>query len=521
MSSNSHVGTSPYTRANVRQGILHYLLGRGMVGIAGFVSVILLVRYMDVTGYAAYTTLVGLIMMVNVLGSLGLQRAATRYVPEGRLKRSAALLARFIWITSLARLVTALLLTAVVAALWPYLEDGVFGKVSIGAFTWAIACYLMATTLFQHLSTVMQTLVLQKILTRVMAIQWSGRLAWILILVVIHSKITLDQALWIMAVPEMAGALILAWSLHRYLATLSRHQAETSSNYTAAPWPAWPEVRQMALHNYGYNLLAMVPQGYFMRLLAAVFLPAPFVAAYGFFLTLGERIRGYLPLQLMYGMAEPVLIAGYVKDNDFDKLCLRAQFLFKANLVILVLLLAWLAGVAPEITSLLTGGKFPEYSWLLLLVIAQMTVGSHAMTSQLILNAVGQSHILLKSGTASLLVMGVALALVAGSGRWEYVVFCPLIYSVANNSFIMWALRGHSYDYAFPWIDMAKITVSGLAAYAAVLTVIDLVHSPLERIIIAGAIGLIVYLIALALLGAVGAEDRQIMRGMFQRRVRT
>jgi pyruvyl transferase EpsO len=487
-----------------------------MSGIAGFVSVILLVRYMDVAAYAAYTTLVGLIMMASVLSSLGLQRAATRYVPEGRLNQSAALLARFLWLTSLARLVAAALLTVVIGLLWQFLDDSVFSKVPMGAFTWAIACYLMATTLFQYLSTVMQALVLQKMLTRILAIQWGGRLVLILVLVVIHSEVTLDQALWIMAVPEMAGVAILAWALHRYLAALSQHQNETSASMTA-PWPVWPEVRQMALHNYGYGLLAVPPQGYFMRMLAAVFLPVPFVAAYGFFLSLVDRIRGYLPLRLMYGMAEPVLIAGYVKDNDFEKLCLRAQFLFKANLIFLALLLAWLAVVAPEITSLLTGGKFAEYAWLILVIVAQMAVGSHAVTSQLILNAVGQSHILLKSGIFSLLAMGAALALVASSGHWQYTVFCPLIYSTANNAFIVWSLRGHRYAYRFPWADISKIAASGIVAYVAILVVIDIANSSLERIVIAGSMGLIVYLIALGLFGAVGAEDRQIMRSMLQR----
>ena len=43
---------SPYSKENVRQGIWHYLLGRGFAGIGGFATVILLVRYMDVQSYA-------------------------------------------------------------------------------------------------------------------------------------------------------------------------------------------------------------------------------------------------------------------------------------------------------------------------------------------------------------------------------------------------------------------------------------------------------------------------------------
>jgi pyruvyl transferase EpsO len=298
MSSNSHPGASPYTRANVRQGILHYLLGRGMSGISGFVSIILLVRYMEVSVFAAYTTLIGLIMMVGILSSLGLERAATRYVPEGRLKHSAALLARFVWVTSAARLAIAALLTGMLGILWPFLGVSVFDRVPIGDFSWAIACYLIASTLFQYLSVVMQALVQQKVLTRILVIQWGGRLLLILALVASYSRITLDQALWIMALPEMVGVVVLALAVRRYLMKLHHHQHE-SPNITGATWPVWRDVRQMALHNHGYNLLTAPPQGYFMRMLAAAFLPVPFVAAYGFFLSLVERARPYLPMKLM------------------------------------------------------------------------------------------------------------------------------------------------------------------------------------------------------------------------------
>jgi O-antigen/teichoic acid export membrane protein len=218
----------------------------------------------------------------------------------------------------------------------------------------------------------------------------------------------------------------------------------------------------------------------------------------------------------MYGMAEPVLIAGYVKDNDFDRLCLRTQFLFKANLLILIPILVWLATVGPEITSLMTGGKYAEYAWLLLLVVAQIVVGSQAVTAQLILNAVGQSHILLKSGMVSLLTMAAVLAWVASSGHWIYMVFTPLAYSIANNTFIAWALRRHGYAYRLPWMDMAKIAASGIAAYLVVVPTIAMIHSPLGEVIVAGGIGLVVFLLALYMLAAVGIEDRQIIRSMLR-----
>lgn len=516
MSDTGRERSSPYTRENVRKGIAPYLLGRGMSAVAGVASIILLARFMDVSSYAAYATVTGLTFMAGTLSSLGIERAIARYVPEGRLYHAPDALAKLIWGTSLVRFAIASLLAFLCFVFWQYIDTHFFAKIPLGQFSWAVACYVLANTVFQHMSAVMQALVLQKTLTRILVVQWGGRLGLILVLIASNSSISLQQSLWIMAGPELIGAVILIWAVHHHLSTLNRDDHASNAASTTV-WPPWREVREMALRNYGYNLLTAPPQGYFMRLFAAAVLPVPFVAAYGFFLSLGERVRPYLPLQLMYGLAEPVLIAGYVKDNDFEKLCLRTQFLFKANLILLVPLLVWLAVVSADFTSLLTGGKFTEYAWLLVLIIGQLMVGSHAVTSQLVLNAVGQSHILLKSGVFSLLVMGMAVALAVSSGHWVYVVFSPLIYSTANNGYIVLALRRHRYAYELPWVDILKIAASGCVAGLAVLPIVDGVHSPLERVILAGGVGLIVYLLALMLLRAIGAGDRQIMQSMLRR----
>ena len=77
--------TNPYTLESAQLGALHYLMGRGAAGVAGFLTVILLVRFMDVQNYATYTALSGLVALCGVLASLGIERVISRYVPEGRL----------------------------------------------------------------------------------------------------------------------------------------------------------------------------------------------------------------------------------------------------------------------------------------------------------------------------------------------------------------------------------------------------------------------------------------------------
>src|SRR5689334_2695258 len=143
---------SPYSKENVRKGILHYLLGRGMAGAAGFATVILLVRYMDVQDYAGYTALTGLIVLSGIIAGLGLDRAISRYIPEGRMHHAATDLGRFIWSMSLVRLAVALGTCLLIAVFWDRIVL-VFDDVNLPRLPPSLVCFIVAETLFQHFSS--------------------------------------------------------------------------------------------------------------------------------------------------------------------------------------------------------------------------------------------------------------------------------------------------------------------------------------------------------------------------------
>jgi O-antigen/teichoic acid export membrane protein len=506
---------SPYSRDNVRKGVLHYLLGRGMSGVASFVSVILLVRYMDVESYAGYTALLGLTMMATILSGLGLGRALARYIPEGRMHHSARALRYFVWITSLLRFLAAAAFTAGIFALWP-LVIGIFDGVRLKSFPLPLAFFLIATGLFQHFSSVLQSLMLQKTLTRTLIIQWGGRLGIILAFITSHSAITLEQSLWVMAVPEMVGVFVFMMIIHVHLRSLIRQQVPTTQGNPSL-WPCWREVVLMAMHNYGYNLLAAPPQGYFMRMLAAALLPAPFVAAYGFFLSLVERARLYLPLQLLYNIAEPALIASYVKDKDLKKLFVRTQLLYKFNLFVLAPVLTWLFVEAPDVIHVLTEGKYSDHSWLIFLIIAQVVMDSHANSAQLILNAVTQSQILVRSGLIACLCMYGYLSSIFAHGQLIYLVFAPLIHAVVNNTAVLFQLNYRGYRYHPPWLYLAKTTAAAAIAYVGTAVIAGLIDSRMGRLLGSGSTTLGLFLLGFGLFAAIRQQEWQVLRGLMKK----
>ena len=125
--------SSPYSKESVRLGILHYLLGRGMAGLAGFATIILLVRYMDVQSYAGFTALTGLIAMSGIFAGLGLERAISRYVPEAKLERSAPELGRGSWQISAIKLIASILVCALFYSIWSHILS-IFSDVRLQQF---------------------------------------------------------------------------------------------------------------------------------------------------------------------------------------------------------------------------------------------------------------------------------------------------------------------------------------------------------------------------------------------------
>lgn len=511
---------SPYSKENVRQGILHYLLGRGLAGLAGFATVILLVRYMDVQSYAGFTALTGLIAMSGVFAGLGLERAISRYVPEARLERSATELGSFIWRISLIRLSAAFAVCLIFYALWDSILR-IFSDVHLIQFPISLVYFVVAETLFQHFSSVLQALVKQKALTRILIVQWGGRLIMIAWVMFYQASISLEDSLWIMAVPEMIGVLVFVMLLLDELNELKKEETAVNPAKSVEPWPNWNEIYKMAGHNYGFTLLAAPPQGYFMKMLAAAFLPTQMVAAYGFFISIAERARQYIPLHLLYNLIEPVMIGSYLQNRDFSTLNKRCQLLYKSNLVLLIPLLAWVAAAGAFIIATLTGGKYQEYLWLLMVVMLQLTIGSHVVVLQLILNSVGSSVLLVRAGVVALLGMA-AFLVITMFINVQLLVIAPLVFSLICNTYIIRTLKHQDYPYKILWSQFLGALASGLVAYLVTSALIIpqslIKYHSLSVAILTGLMIFMIYMVGLYFFKAIRIEEFHLVKSIVRRK---
>lgn len=509
--------SNPYQEDQLRRGALHYLLGRGAAGLAGLVTVVLLVRCMDLRNYAVYTALSGVVSVCGVLAGMGMERILARYTPEGRLYHSAADLARFIWTCSALRLAAVSLMALLMYLGWPLLDRWLAPGES-KAFTVALALFIIGETMFQHFTSVLQSLAQQSLLTRLLVIQWGGRLLLLGVAMALQGRLDWTGAFWVFALPEITGVLAFAWCTHRLLRALALEPHAIADG----PWPQWGKIADVGMHNFGYTLLAAPPQGYFMKVVTAAYLPLEIVAAYGFFVSVAEKARQYIPLHFFYGMLEPVLVAAYLKDRNFGTLSRHCALLYKSNLLMMVPAIVCVAVAGDALVDVAAGGKFHGLSWILLLLLVQLTSGSHVLLLQLILNSVERSKLLLQGSLVALPVMLMAMAVAAYTVPLA-LPFTPILFSLTMNFFIVRQLARHGFPYhILSWPMLAGILCCGGVAYAVtkgLMLASPFALGALATVLVSGAAVGLIYVSSIWISRTVDADEVQLIKSLFSNKL--
>lgn len=504
---------SPYGRAHVRGVLTYYFGARLLSGFAGVVCVILLARHLSVRDYAYFATMAGLAATIGLLSSIGLEKAVTCALPQGRMTQHVKVLAAFIWRVLALRAVVLVAATAAVAYGWSMVRRDIVlphGTVALGA------AWIIGTNLFQFLALVLQSLMQQKILAGVLLAQWCGRLTMLATALLGVPGMSLGTAIMIMTVPELAGSALL-------LIALGSHLKHTSVSGTAATapglaWPDWRAVKSLMRHNYGYAWLIAPPQPNAMIVMAALVLSAPQVAAYGFFSSLVERFKAYLPLQFMLNLAEPVLVASYTRDRNFAALWLRAGLLYKANVVLLMLLLAWSGAVAPVLAQLLAGGTYTAYALMLPLLIAQVTLGSFNTILQVIVNSVGRSEVLTRSGSIALALMALCFAasMMVRKADW-FLLTTPLVFEIINSAVTVYLLRKTGYACRWDgWFHM-KVCGASSVAFLCASHVAPWWNNGWLKVLGVGIVAAGIFALALMLVRVMDQEDAALLKALVRR----
>ncbi len=385
-----------YSADNIRTGIHDFMLGRMFAAFFSFAVNILLVRILVEEDYANYVTLTGLQLTLLLAVSLGLERAVARFASEGAIHwpqdRLVKLLCGALSLRVLLLVLIALILT--LTSLSDWLEQA-FHLQDWQQVALAFWIYTITFGFYTLLQIMAQCFMLQSSIRTSLSIQWGLRFLLVLAMVLGYGSLNLIEVLWVFALTATMSCLVLIIPIRNHvLCRPTKIDNETSYGYDAHP------IVRLAWHNYLEKLSSLPTSAGFLRLLAANVLPTMATASYGFYQMLASVIQRYMPTSMAQGMLEPAVAGRYAAGESTTKLGAILSIVFKVNLIVLAPILAWLAVSGEDFVSLLTGGKYVDTAWVLVLLSFSLVPGSLWQILIAYTNAISRSEIL--AGTSVL-----------------------------------------------------------------------------------------------------------------------
>ncbi|MEO7557609.1 MAG: lipopolysaccharide biosynthesis protein [Gammaproteobacteria bacterium] len=453
-----------YSGSKIRRSMWHYLFGRGMVAIGSFAVALLLVRFLPVETYGAYTALAGLLVTLGIISDGGLDRILPKFLPMLRMANVESRLTKLCW--KLLGLRVIFILIALIPVLLA--PDWIASLLSIdeGAdIIWPFALYVVLSIVSVHLARTLQAFLQQRDVTHGMALEWFVKLAAMLIVLGSLQALPLGYVIWIQALTVGLCAFYLLIKLQQHLMEFAR--AEHPPTQLDLPRE---RLWRFGLHNYLPSLINIVLSEGTIKLVSAYYLGITQTAALGFAYAITGAFRQYLPAVLLLGLIEPAFMARYTERRDFAVLNQLGSIVLKCNLFILAPAAVWLLLCGTPLVGLITGGKYLDTVWLLSGFIVAMMLYSQFLVLQLIVNAIEESWLLFTCNAWGALF---ALAQVAAMIIYGLpgLLIGLLFLSGFKNIYLAVKIRSKNYPYKPDWNGIARILIlavlSGLAGSLA------------------------------------------------------
>lgn len=494
-----------YSSDRIRKSLLHYLFGRGAASLASFASAILLIRVFSVSTYAAYTALSGLFYSISILTGLGIERVIPRFLPEYRQKGNEKSIRVCIrWANNLRMAATVLLIIPLY-----FLADLVFEYLSINHDSQVMipfCAYVLTKTFAEQYGFILQAMLYQREATIGNLIEFFFRLFAIFACYYQSGSLNLDNVFWIFTVCCVLRILYSLFYLSRYV-----------GKENAIDEPIDPiRLFRIGWHNYVTLLMNLPIMSGTSRILAASFLSHFQTAILGFSYTLTEVLMRYLPATLLLGLIEPVFMARYTENRNFENLNQMASIVVKINLFILAPVTAWMAFNGGPLIALVSSGKYADAALPIAILMIVMMIDSHEIVLMLIANAVEKSGVLVSASWTVIILFPLYVALIFYFGVIGQVSGI-LFLACARNLYTVLILHKLGYHYR---VDVKRITRIILGALTSILIAngfnlirnyFDLKIPALVNSLIIASIAGILYLIIMYLIKAFSNSERDLL----------
>ena len=394
-----------YSGERTLRNAWQFLIGKGFTAICTVFLVGFVVRFLALSEYAFYISVVAALETGLVLSSLGIDWVIIRYVPQFVVGGTYSGLKTFIKSMVVYRVISMVVFAGVAAIVTYYLAPILFFGRTI-ALLLLTALFISEGLLRLLRDNTLESLANQSLTQFGVILRQGLFLALLAGMAATGSSSTVEVVL----ISELTASLMaLSFAIYAVLKTIS--PLRSRGRLTEWSPPGLLAMRRTAWHNYLSGLLSYPFSAQALVLLIVTINGPSGAALFGFVTRIVEILRGYLPALLLMNVLRPRLFGIYEKTKQFEKPASEARLISGLSffaifpvIVITALYGDWFIGVA-------SGGRFQEGNHLLLLLVMSLVFRVQRQMATLLINCVKLSSILIQNAIYSLLLIPVLLAL--------------------------------------------------------------------------------------------------------------
>jgi len=453
-----------YGLSSISDSLSHFLVGKGFKIITSVSVLVLLARYMVETEYAVYISFQAVIIIIGLLATVGFQAVLNRYLPELRANGNNISMYRLMLI-GLSLSVAALLGVIILAI---PLAGTISGLLNFQDWVWLLPWYLLVgivrlSTL--SISQCMESLLWQKDAQYSLA---TGSLIRFLLVIgyITLAEIDLVAVVIIEAIAESMTFALITYRYYRKWKS-DAHRSEGSQTW-------WGENKKRVIR-YGF-VNYLVGQSTLLygsapnRILLAAYLPPVSLAGFGFADGFANLSRRFMPSRLLIGFIRPIFMARYSTTSNFQQLNRMSNYVFRVNLILLVLPISLLFVVGEPLFDWLTAGKYGDAAFYLAGFFILIVFESMYSLLGLVVQAIEKNEILVAGNIIKSLSLFAAIPLIYDFGVWS-LILANIFGVIAANLLVLVYLYRHKYhykmDYFLIFLNIAYGVFSGLLGWLA------------------------------------------------------
>lgn len=444
-----------YGERRLKRAVIHFVGGRVAQALARAGLILVLVRVLPVADYGAYMLIVGLSELMLQVVSFGITPIAQRFMPELIQTLNLRRLLHFVATLVLLQILVLSLTTAGLGLGWRSITPLLgFSPEQTEATRYAVILFLLVPA-FRFSGELLEALLEQGRAQTARALMPLGRMIGILILIGVGRTPDLS-VLVIVDIVVTLICLILGYKL-LYSSLIAQHATGSESGQIP--------LRQMAefgWHMAAADLLGSTKQPGAIRMALANTLGVVDSGLFAFLQSLERLISRYLPGTLLRGIVRPMLLTRAFEPGGMSIVEAGTGLLLKTNMLIIAAGCVVIAVGGDELVDLISGGKFKDAGFTLLLMFLVMGITAQRTVIEMVMQVTGHT----KTLRTTAIIAPIALAAVWAFSKYglNVAIIIIAVGAALSNGIAMSVLARSSTGFHFDWRGFFAMTVPAAVA---------------------------------------------------------